>query len=153
MKGILKIYHPEETLKYRIHHSYCKSVYLNEEYLLELEVVTDENLDHIDDDSLHYNFPQLSFHIVDFPVDSADLAGKTFIINDTSDTSFTEIDLHDDEEAFLHENKLSFSNDENGELELIWEGEVDDFYTQNDEQIRFKLKCHFQPDEINIDED
>lgn len=153
MKGILKIYHPEETLKYQIQHSYCKSVYLNEEYLLELEIDTDENLDHIDDDSLHYNFPQLSFHIVDFPVDSAELVGKTFIINDSSETEYTEIDVHDDEDAYLHHNKLTFSQDEKGELELIWEGEVDDFYTHNEEPIRFKLKCHFQPDEIEIDED
>ena len=47
MKGILKIYHPEETLKYHIQHSYCKAVYLNEEHLLELEIVTDEDLDHV----------------------------------------------------------------------------------------------------------
>lgn len=153
MKGILKMYHPEETCKYQIQHSYCKSVYLNEEHLLELEIITDENLDHIEDDSLHYNFPQLSLHISDFPVESADLAGKSFIINDAEAGVYTEINLYDDEDAVLYKNKLTFSNDEKGELELIWEGEVDDFYTGNEETIRFKLKCHFQPDELNIEED
>lgn len=153
MKGILKIYHPEETLKYNIQHSYCKSVYLNEENLLELEIITDENLDHVEDDSLHYNFPQLSLHISDFPVESRELAGKTFVINDSEENVYTEFNLYDDEEAFLHQNKLTFSNDENEQLELIWEGEVDDFYTGNEEPIRFKLKCHFQPDTINIEED
>ena len=153
MKGILKIYHPEETLKYHIQHSYCKAVYLNEEHLLELEIVTDEDLDHVEDDSLQYNFPQLSFSITDFPVDSSELAGKTVLINDSNDETYTEVDLFDDEDAYLHENKLRFSNDENGELQLVWEGKIDDFYTNEDEPICFKLKCHFQPDTINIEED
>ena len=153
MKGILKIYHPEETLKYHIQHSYCKAVFLNEEHLLELEIITDEDLDHVEDDSLQYNFPQLSLHISDFPVDSADLAGKTFIINDSEDSNFTEVNLYQDEDAYLNENKLSFSEDENGELQLMWEGKIDDFYTNENEPISFKMKCHFQPDIINIEED
>ncbi len=153
MKGILKIYHPEETLKYHIQHSYCKAVFLNEEHLLELEIITDEDLDHVEDDSLQYNFPQLALHISDFPVDSAELAGKTFIINDSEDSNYTEVNLYQDEDAFLNENKLSFSEDENGELQLMWEGKIDDFYTNEKEPISFKMKCHFQPDIINIEED
>lgn len=153
MKGILKIYHPEETLKYHIQHSYCKAVYLNEKHLLELEIVTDEDLDHVEDDSLQYNFPQLSFNITDFPVDSAKLAGKTFLITDSEEETYTEVDLFDDEDAYLHDNKVSFTEDENGGLQMVWEGKIDDFYTNEDEPISFKLKCHFQPDTINIDED
>lgn len=153
MKGILKIYHPEETLKYHIQHSYCKAVFLNEEHLLELEIITDEDLDHVEDDSLQYNFPQLALHISDFPVDSAELAGKTFIINDSEDSSYTEVNLYQDEDAYLNDNKLSFSEDENGELQLMWEGKIDDFYTNEKEPISFKMKCHFQPDIINIEED
>ena len=153
MKGILKIYHPEETLKYHIQHSYCKAVFLNEEHLLELEIITDEDLDHVEDDSLQYNFPQIALHISDFPVDSAELAGKTFIINDSEDSSYTEVNLYQDEDAYLNDNKLSFSEDENGELQLMWEGKIDDFYTNEKEPISFKMKCHFQPDIINIEED
>jgi hypothetical protein len=153
MKGILKIYHPEETLKYHIQHSYCKAVYLNEQNLLELEIITDEDLDHVEDDSLQYNFPQISLQISDFPVDSSELVGKIFDIQDFEDEIYTEVDLFDDEEALLHQNKLSFSEDENGELQLIWEGKIDDFYTGKDELISFKLKCHFQPDTPEIDED
>ncbi len=153
MKGILKIYHPEETLKYHIQHSYCKAVFLNEEHLLELEIITDEDLDHVEDDSLQYNFAQIALHISDFPVDSAELAGKTFIINDSEDSSYTEVNLYQDEDAYLNDNKLSFSEDENGELQLMWEGKIDDFYTNEKEPISFKMKCHFQPDIINIEED
>ena len=153
MKGILKIYHPEETLKYNIQHSYCKAVYLNEENLLELEIVTDEELDHVDDDSLQYDFPQLSLHITDFPVASTELAGQSLTINDSEESVYTEINLHDDADAMLYENKLSFSADGDGALQLIWEGHIDDFYTGEKETIPFKLKCHFQPDNINIEED
>ena len=153
MKGLLKIYHPEETLKYHIQHTYCKSVYLNEENLLELEVFTDENLDHVEDDSLQYNYPQLSLHLSDFPVESADLAGKTFVLSDSEEGVYTEVNLYADEEAFLQENKLSFSVDDKGELQLVWEGKMDDFYTGEENSIPFKLKCHFQPDTLDIDED
>lgn len=153
MKGILKIYHPEETLKYHIQHSYCKAVYLNKQNLLELEIITDENLDHVEDDSLQYNFPQISLHISDFPVDSSELTGKTFAIEDSEDGSYTEINLYDDEDATLHTNKLSFSEDEEGVLNVIWGGEVNDFYTGEETLIPFKLKCHFKPDVILIEED
>lgn len=152
MKGILKIYHPEETLKYHIQSTYCKAVYSNTKNLLEVEIITDDSLDHVDDDSLQYNFPQLSFDVVDFPIDTNELEGKTFSIEDTDEDSFTEVDLYDDEEAFLYENELSFSKDENNNLQLFWQGRIDDFYTGASESLPFKLKCHFKQDDIEIEE-
>ena len=116
MKGILKIYHPDETLKYNIQSTYCKAVYLNSKNFLEVEIITDDSLDHVDDDSLQYNFPQLSLDVFDFPIDTNELEGKTFNVEDTEDDSYTEVDLYDDEEAFLYENELSFSKDENDNL-------------------------------------
>lgn len=153
MKGILKIYHPDETLKYHIKSSYCKPVYSNNNHFLEVEIITDDSLDHVDDDSLQYKFPQLSFHITDFPIDSAEISGKKFSITDTDEDTFTEVDLYDDEEAYLYENELEFSHDENEELQLYWKGQIDDFFTGSDNPIPFKLKCHFKQDEINLDED
>ena len=153
MKGILKIYHPEETLKYHIQHSYCKAVYLNKQNLLELEIITDESLDHVEDDSLQYNFPQISLHISDFPVDSSELGGTNFLIEDSEEAVYTEINLYDDDEAFLHQNKLNFTEDENGELQLMWEGEIDDFYTGSEDLIKFKLKCDFKQDTPQIEEE
>ena len=152
MKGILKIYHPEETLKYHISSTYCKAVYLNSKNFLEVEIITDDSLDHVEDDSLQYNVPQLSLDVFEFPIDSNELEGKTFRIEDTDEETYTEVDLYDDEEAYLYENELSFSKDEEGELQLFWQGKIDDFYTGSDEPIPFKLKCHFKADDIEIEE-
>ncbi len=93
MKGILKIYHPDETLKYNIRNTYCKAVYSNQQHFLEVEIITDDSLDHVDDDSLQYNFPQLSLEVFDFPIDSAEIEGKTIKINDSDEETYTEVDL------------------------------------------------------------
>lgn len=153
MKGILKIYHPDETLKYHIKNTYCKPVYSNQQHFLEVEIITDDSLDHVEDDSLQYNFPQISLDIFDFPISSADLEGKTFHIEDSDEETFTEVDLFDDEGAYLYQNELSFDVNDEGELELIWKGNIDDFYTGSDEPIPFKLKCDFRQEEIVVDED
>ena len=152
MKGILKIYHPEETLKYHIKSTYSKAVYSNQKHFLEVEIITDDSLDHVDDDSLQYRFPQLSMNVYEFPIEDDQVAGKTFEINDSDDETFTEVDLFDDDDAFLYQNELSFANNENGDLELFWKGEITDFYTGSDETIPFKLKCNFRQDEIEVDE-
>ena len=153
MKGILKIYHPEETLKYYIKSTYCKAVYSNKQHFLEVEIITDDSLDHVDDDSLQYNFPQLSLDVFDFPIDSSEIEGNTFLIDEGENDNFTEVDLFDDEEAYLYQNELVFSHDETGELQLTWKGNIDDFYTGSDEPICFKLKCHFKQDDIEVEED
>lgn len=151
MKGLLKIYHPDETLKYYIRNTYCKAVYINSEHILEIEVMTDDSLDHVDDDSLQYNFPQLSFKVSDFPINDAELKNQSFKIS-KEDESYIEVDLFDDEEAYIHDNELTFDIDENGELQLFWKGTIDDFYTGSDEAIPFKLKCHFKHDDIEVDD-
>lgn len=153
MKGILKIYHPEETLKYHIKSSYCKAVYLNEHHFLEVEIITDESLEHVEDDSLQYPFPQLSLNVFDFPLYSAQLEGKTLKIEDSPENTYTEVDLFTDDEAFLYENQLTFELNDQKDLQLIWSGEIDDFYTGSSEHIPFKLKCHFREDELELDED
>ena len=152
MKGILKIYHPEETLKYHIKSTYSKAVYSNQKHFLEVEIITDDSLDHVDDDSLQYRFPQLSMNVYEFPLEDDQVEGKTFEIDDSDDETFTEVDLFDDDDAFLYQNELSFANNENGDLELFWKGEITDFYTGSDETIPFKLKCNFRQDEIEVDE-
>ncbi|KFF28254.1 hypothetical protein [Chryseobacterium vrystaatense] len=150
MKGILKIYHPEETLKYNIRNTYCKAVYSNQQHLLEVEIITDDSLDHVDDDSLQYNFPQLSLEIFDFPIESKEIEGKAFNINDTEEETYTEVDLFDDEDAFIYDNELLFEKNEEGELQVIWKGTIDDFYTGSDTPIPFRLKCEFGQDDIDV---
>lgn len=152
MKGILKIYHPDETLKYNIQSTYCKAVYSNSKNFLEVEIITDDSLDHVEDDSLQYNFPQLSLDVFDFPIASGELEGQTFVIEDTDEDTYTEVDLFDDEVALVYQNELSFSKDEEDILHLVWQGKIDDFYTGSDEPISFKLKCHFKQDDIEIED-
>lgn len=149
MKGILKIYHPEETLKYYLKNTYCKAVYLNNENFLEVEIISDDDLDQVEDDSLQYQFPQIAFNISEFPIESKKLGGETFEVNEEV---YTDVDLFDDEEAYISDNSLKFEEDENGELTLFWKGNITDFYTQTDEAIPFKLKCNFKDDEIEIDD-
>ncbi len=153
MKGILKIYHPDETLKYNIKSTYCKAVYSNKQYFLELEVITDDSLDHVDDDSLQYHFPQLSLDVFDFPIEDGEIAGKLFSVNDSDEETYTEVDLFDDEEAYLYDNKLEFSQDDEDNLCLVWKGSIDDFYTGSDEPIPFKLKCDFKQEALEMDEE
>ena len=153
MKGILKIYHPDETLKYHIRSSYCKAFYSNTQHFLEVEIMTDDSLDHVDDDSLQYQFPQISITVFDFPMEDAELAGKCFDLKDSDADNFTGVDLFNNEDVFLTDTKLTFKNDAAGELELFWEGSLTDFYTGADQPIPFKLKCNFKQDEIIVDED
>lgn len=152
MKGILKIYHPEETLKYFIKSTYCKSVYSNKQNFLEVEILTSDSLDHVEDDSLQYKFPQLSLNVFDYPISVSELGGQTFTIDDTDEDSYTEVDLFDDDEAFLYDNELEFSNNENNELQLCWKGNITDFYTGSDDPIPFKLKCNFRQDDIEVED-
>lgn len=153
MKGILKIYHPEETLIYHLKSTYCKAVYSNEKHFLEVEIITDDSLDHVEDDSLQYHFPQLSLQVIEYPIDGAELAGKNFVINESNVENYTVVDLFDDEDAFLQSSELSFVNNSEEELQLFWKGTIDDFYTGSEERITFQLKCNFKPDLIEIDED
>lgn len=153
MKGILKIYHPDETLKYNIKSTYCKAVYSNKQHFLEVEVITDDDLDHVDDDSLQYHFPQVSLNVFDFLIPDGQLAGNTYSVTDSEDESFTEVNLFSDDDAGIYNNQLNFSEDADGHLELFWTGMIDDFYTGSDEPVPFKLKCHFKPEEIEVDED
>ncbi|WP_027375868.1 hypothetical protein [Kaistella palustris] len=152
MKGILKIYHPEETLKYHIKSTYCKAVYSNKQHFLEVEVITDDCLDHVDDDSLQYNFPQLSLDVVEFPLEDGEIVNRKFEIDESEET-YTEVDLFDDEDAYLYDNTLAFQKNAEDELELFWSGHINDFYTGSGEPIPFKLKCHFKPDVIEVGED
>lgn len=149
MKGIFKIYHPEETLKYHIAQTYCKAVYSNSQHLLEIEIVTDDSLDHVDDDSLQYQFPQICLTVTDFPVDDDDLEGKTFSLEEKDET-YTEVDLYDDEDAYLSDNRLTFGRNAAGDLELCWSGLITDFFSASEEKIPFKLKCDFRADAIDV---
>jgi len=153
MKGILKIYHPEETLRYNIKNAYCKAIYSNTKNFLDVEIITDDGLEHVDDDSLQYNFPQILLGISDFPTDSEELIGKVFAVNDSAENRYCVVDLFDDEDASIYDNELKFSLDEYGDLQLVWKGFIDDFYSNNSQPIPFKLKCNFRQEELEYIDD
>lgn len=151
MKGIVKFYHPDETLKYRISLSHCKAVYANNVHLLDLEIITEEDPHDLEEDSLKYSFPQLAFRILDLPLKNPDLARSTLVLEE-KDATFTELDLFCDEEAYLYENELAFE-EAGGVLNVIWKGECDDFFTNTDQPVTFKLKCDSSEDTLDIAED
>lgn len=151
MKGIVKFYHPDETLKYRISLSHCKAVYANELHLLDLEVITEEDPHDLEEDSLKYSFPQVAFRITDLPLQNPDLTQNELVLEE-KDAAFTELDLYCDEEAYLYDNQLVFEETE-GVLNVIWKGECDDFFTNTDKPVTFKLKCNFSQDAPDIAED
>jgi len=153
MEGILKIYHPEETLRYNIKNGYCKAVYINAKNFLDVEIITDDDLEHVDDDSLQYRFPQILLGISDFPIDTSDLIGKIFAVNDSEDDVYCTVNLFDDEDAYIYDNELKFSLDEQGGLQLVWKGLIDDFYSNGSQPIPFKLKCNFKQDEPEYTDD
>lgn len=151
MKGIIKFYHPDETLKYRISLSHCKAFYANNLHFLDLEIITEEEPQDLEEDSLKYSFPQVAFRISDFPLKNPELTQAELHLEDAEE-AFTELDLYCDEEAYLYNNHLAFC-EEDGTLNLIWKGECDDFFTNTDQPVTFKLKCNFAEDPLDIAED
>jgi hypothetical protein len=159
----IKFFHPEETFTYYIEKCFCKVVYSGKQHQLLIEIHSTEDLDHVEDDSLQNDFPQVVLTIDDFPVSVAskeELAGKTLEIP----VSFVEIE---DEEGELEEiyytsanfsdetydadaNQLHFSKDNSGNLCLKWKGKVADFTEQSEEFIPFEVECTFAPQKIEV---
>ncbi|HEY4539900.1 MAG TPA: hypothetical protein VIG94_07825 [Faecalibacter sp.] len=161
----IKFFHPEETFNYNIEKSLCKVVYQGDKQVLLIEIHTTDELDHVEDDSLQNDYPQLSLYIDDFPMDVAsteELTGKTISIP----YGFTE---EEDEDGEIHEvyytslnvsegdyeavdNVLDFSINENGILSLKWTGSVQDFTEETDGDIKFEVNCVFEGFEFNEEE-
>jgi len=157
----IKFFHPEETFTYYIQKCFCKVVYSGKQHQLLIEIHSTEDLDHVEDDSLQNDFPQVVLSIDDFPVNVAsvnELNGKTIEIPDSyveiedeegeiEEFFYTNVNfLEDDFEA--DNNKLSFFKDSSGTLCLKWKGEVSDFTGQTDGHIPFEVECAFVPQKI-----
>lgn len=157
----IKFFHPEETFTYYIEKCFCKVVYSGQQHQLLIEIHSSDDLDHVEDDSLQNDFPQVVMSIDDFPlhVSSVDeLNGKTVEIP----TSYVEVEDEDGELADVFyttinfsedsfeadNNKLTFSKDESGNLCVNWKGEVFDFTEESDELIPFEVSCAFVPQKI-----
>jgi|SRR5690606_6897169 len=157
----IKFFHPEETFTYYIEKCFCKVVYSGQQHQLLIEVHSNDDLDHVEDDSLQNDFPQVIMSIDDFPLPFktiAELNGKALEIpnsfmeiedeeGEISEIYYTTIDFSDDKfEA--DNNQLSFFKDESGTLCMKWKGEVIDFTEQTDDMIPFEVSCAFVPQKI-----
>lgn len=157
----IKFFHPEETFTYYIEKCFCKVVYSGQQHQLLIELHSNDDLDHVDDDSLQNEFPQVIMSIDDFPlsVTSIDeLDGQTIEIP----TSYVEIEDEDGELADVYyttlnfseskfesdNNKLTFFKDETGTLCVSWKGDAVDFTEETDELIPFEVSCAFIPQKI-----
>lgn len=157
----IKFFHPEETFTYYIDKCLCKVIYSGQQHQLFIEIHSTDELDHVEDDALQNEFPQVILSVDDFPISITsreDLENKEVIIPN----SYVELE---DEEGELEEfyytnvnfsdenfesdnNQLSFTCDPSGILCLKWKGEVQDFTEQTDDYIPFEVECAFVPQKI-----
>lgn len=157
----IKFFHPEETFTYYIDKCFCKVVYSGQQHQLLVEIHSTDDLDHVEDDSLQNEFPQVTLTIDDFPLEChsvEELSGRTFEIPhsysevEDEDGEITEIfytNINFSEEDFeADKNRLSFFKDESGTLCVNWKGEVIDFTEETDEFISFEVSCAFVPQKI-----
>ena len=167
MNGVIKFYHPEETFVYHIKKSFCKVIYQNKTNLLTLEIESTDDLDHVEEDSLQNEFPEVIFNIDDFsiPYESIDdLVGKSIEIpysyeekedeeGEIEQLYYTNLNVNDEDDLETDENTLQFLKDEKNNLQLTWRGFCDDFTNTIDERIKFKITCTFNETHDEIAED
>lgn len=161
----IKFFHPEETFNYNIEKSLCKVVYQGDKQVLLIEIHSTDELEHVEDDSIQNEFPQLSLFIDDFPLDvesAEELNGKTIEIpygfaeeededGELHEVYYTSLNVSEEDYEVV-ENKLTFSINEKGILSLNWKGQVQDFTEETAEDIPFEINCTFEEFEFN-DED
>ncbi|MBV7440582.1 hypothetical protein KRX57_04050 [Weeksellaceae bacterium TAE3-ERU29] len=165
MSGTIKFFHPEETFVYNVDKSFCKVVYLKKKNCLVLEIESNEDLDHLAEDSLQNEFPKVVLTIDDFPIDvdsKKRLAGKSYEIPESTievedeegeleEIFYTNLIVNEDDFE-LNNNHLKFT-EKNGKLQLLWTGEVDDFTEETDDVIPFEVKCNLIDKKIVIKEE
>lgn len=167
MNGVIKFYHPEETFVYNIKKSFCKVVFQNKKYILILEIESTDDLDHVEEDSLQNEFPEVIFNVDDFAISFEsidDLVGKTIEIpfsfeekedaeGEKEELYYTNLNVNDEEDLETDENSLHFSKDNDDNLQLTWRGFCDDFTNTSNERMKFKVVCTFNETHDEIADD
>ena len=161
----MKFYHPDETLTYHIRKSFCKVVFMNNQNTLVVEIESDDDLDHVEEDSYQNDYPQIFMNIDDFAVSVKSvnqLAGKVLQIPNSEEREnesgeidevyYTNLNINDEEDLETHENEVKFGKDDRGNLKMLWTGICDDFITRDSDPLKFKVSCLFSEDE-NDDEE
>ncbi|MDR3273414.1 MAG: hypothetical protein LBT29_08045 [Flavobacteriaceae bacterium] len=160
MKGLVKFYHPDETLIYHIRKSFCKVVFLNNQNSLVVEIESDDDLDHVEEDSYQNDYPQIFMNIDDFAVSVKSvnqLAGKVFRIpsseekenehGEPDEVYYTNLNINDEDDLETDENEVKFGRDGKGNLKMLWTGICEDFVAGNPDPLKFKVSCIFSEDE------
>ena len=161
----IKFFHPEETFNYKIEKSLCKVVYQGDKQVLLLEIHSSDELDHVEDDAIQNEYPQLSLFIDDFPLDvesAEELNGKTISIpygfaeeededGELHDVYYTTLNVSEEDYEVV-DNNLSFQLTEQGVLSLIWKGKVQDFTEETSDDIPFEVSCTFEEFEFDEEE-
>lgn len=161
----IKFFHPEETFTYHIEKCFCKVIYSGNQHFLLVEIQSNDELDHVEGDSLQNEFFQVTLNIDDFPVEAKsteELVGLTIEIpksyveiedeeGETEEIYYTNANFIDDDYETIN-NKLYFQKDNSGTLCLNWKGEVFDFTNETDQNIPFEVNCVFTPQKIEIND-
>lgn len=152
----IKFFHQEETMTYHIEKCFCKVVLSNKQHLLIIEIHSNDDLYHVDEDALQNHYPQVSLFLDDFPVafkNKTELIGQEIEIpkcyveiknedGETEEIFYTDVKvLEDDFES--DSNVLNFFRNDAGNLCLNWKGETQDFTENSDDMIPFELECEF----------
>jgi len=159
----IKFFHPEDTFTYFIEKCFCKVIYSGNQHLLLIEIHSNDDLDHVEGDSLQNDFPQVILSVDDFPVDVnslEELDGLTIQIptsyveaedeeGDVVEYYYTNANFVDDNYE-VDSNSLQFFKDANGILCVKWTGEIPDFTEETDEMIPFEINCAFLPQMVEV---
>lgn len=159
----IKFFHKEGTFNYYIEKCLCKVVYAHDQHLLLIEVHSTDDLEHVDEDSIQNDFPQVVLSIDDFPVSFQSLEELENQVIDIP-SSFVELENDDGEiEEFFYtnvnfsvedfeadDNELQFYKDETGVLGVKWRGRVQDFIQDSEEYIPFEVDCIFTSPKLEI---
>jgi len=129
----IKFFHSDETFIYQIEKALCKVVYQGNKKCLLVEIQSNDDLEHVEGDSLQNEFPQLSFFIDDFPLDVdsvEELNGKKVSIpygfaeeedeeGDTVEVYYTTLNVSEEDFETVN-NELTFNVNDKGILTLNW---------------------------------
>ncbi|WP_395093912.1 hypothetical protein ACF3NR_05390 [Vaginella massiliensis] len=161
----IKVFHPEETFIYHIDKTLCKVVFQGNRTCLLVELHSNDDLEHVEADSLQNDFPQLSLFIDDFPIDvssTEDLNGKQISIpfgfeeiedeeGEVQEVYYTSLNAAEEEYEMV-KNELNFEKNQEGTLQLKWIGYVQDFTEQTDDDLKFEVNATFNDFEFNDDD-
>ena len=151
MSEFLKIYHPDEDMSYVLDRVVCKTVWQDKLNCLFVEIESNEEIDHIEEDAIQNRFPKVILTLEDFPIEYSSLSelnGVTLDIPESSvqkenkdgeieEVVYTNLCINDDDFETIN-NKIAFELF-NGLHYLRWKGRCLDFVKETDSYLDFEF--------------